>query len=130
MATGSNRPAAKIVGNYRPEPEEMSSQNLLLPPCDVPSFVKGYYLMDNGDGQSRFKDKACSMQFTVSTEAAQFDVAGCGDTEFGEFYVKGAYDARTGRLIVERTYCDPDDATLMSMPGPKKKPRARAKKKK
>lgn len=82
------------------------------------SYIKGHYLMDNGGGLTKFKDKACFMQFEADNK-----VQGKGDTAFGAFYVQGTFDRATSQLCVERTYCDEDDATFMTMPGPMKKAR-------
>jgi hypothetical protein len=83
------------------------------------SYVKGHYLMDNsGDMKlTKFKDSACSLHFQADK------VQGKGDTAFGVFYVQGTFNAATRDLCLERTYCDEDDATFMTMPGPVKKSR-------
>ena len=120
----------RIIGHY---PAAARAVNYLAPPSEVAAFVKGSYLMDNGDGPERFKDKACHLAFCKSPETHgvptydDYDVKGRGDTEFGVFYVQGNYNASDGRLCVERTYCDEDDATFMTMPGPAKKARKKKK---
>jgi hypothetical protein len=124
----------RLIGDYvsAAAAAAAAAPNRLLPPLvEAHAFAKGHYLMDNGDGTSRFKDKACNMQFMPREpydNAVLFEVKGRVDTEFGVGYVTGLYDATTQCLCVERTYCDEDDATYLTMPGPAKKARKKKKK--
>jgi len=118
---------AKIIGLYgtaRTSDTAAGTGQSNQPPPEAGNFVKGHYFMDNdGDGSlTRFKDKKCHMQFN-SPDGNIYKVTGKGDTEFGPFYVEGQYDVTTKEICVCRTYCDDDDATFISMPGPSKKAR-------
>lgn len=107
--TSSTVDRNKVVVN------DSAGLDLLLP---VSGMYKGYYMMENNEGESeRYNDKEFAIEFeSVASNTPVYNVIGKGDSEFGVFILNGTYDARSKVLDMCRQYiADSDIRTTMSI---------------